>query len=156
MTVTLLPDAVEHTFTNGSTALIHPKLPWMVMLRQAAEADDLALLAMIDKWLKGKPIKDPAVVVSMHDAIVCAMFVEPRVHRRGTEELAEDEWTVDLVADSVYGEVLELALREVRAAATFRAGGDADGGGADGEGLADDAEPDPGAPAGEPVGVGDG
>lgn len=154
MSHTLQPDSVEHRFTNGSTALVHRTLPWMVMLRSAALEGDHELVQNINLALKGELPADPAIAVAMNDAVVCAMFIEPRVHPRGAEP-PEGEWVVDLVPDSVYGEVLELALSEVGAAASFREDADGAGDGGGGQALADQPEPDAGNGAREPSGVGD-
>lgn len=137
------PRTRQHTFSTGRTAELRESLPVLELVRSGVFTPELVTAF---EQSKGGKLADAALAVDLVDAVVCGMFVSPRVVRTVDEADAAiangDDDVVPIMAleDDELTETVDAAFEAARTGATFRSNRGGARTGEDGEGVGAGAE----------------
>jgi hypothetical protein len=124
------PLGVEHVFSTGRSALLRRRLPVSDLARGAWSPE---LIDSFGRALSGS-LDSPGEAAALNDAIVVAMFLEPRITLDG----AEGTVPIAVLEEAEIEETIAVALG-VAADASFRGVRPGVDAGGDGEGVGRDA-----------------
>jgi len=128
------PISVVVEFSTGRSAKLRKNLPFQDLIRSGAWDDELVDAFQSVQGSSTDADIDPKTVIRLTDAIVCGMFVEPRVSLDG----AEGTVPISVLEQAEIDETVEKAFGGAEQA-TFPGVGDGAAGGGDGEVLGSDA-----------------